>query len=281
MLGVLVSLVSRRCGRTASFRKCVVMLVCVLGFYLLLSATLSKKSYKVYRGQPPVLPTISKPGLSVLLPQSLPLAPGRGSEHSANLSIYGNMGYVSEEDGVVRTVLPRVLLLYDKESSVVAKGIRVLLESHRIPFDAHLLNPNLPPLPLEVSRPKGEQARVGRYCLIVCADMAFLYDSTRRHLHHYISYSIQFNVTLISLVSPESTANTYADFTLTSIDASNIKMVHLNPLRDFYYLKAEEEWVGDVPTNSSWTTLIPADSALIHHWRFWQTSSTATTYHMT
>ena len=175
-----------RLFKRKAFRGYVVAVLCGLGLYLMFTSII-KSSDVNYHPQPRVL-----------------LSPSRKYAVSELAMLQNSLSQLSwERTGVSsdamrnesRTVLPRILLLYDKQSTMVAKSIATLFQSHRIPHDAHLYNENGPHELTDQS-----DGTVGRYCLIVCADVASLYGSwSSMHRQHYLNYARLFNVSVVHL----------------------------------------------------------------------------------
>ena len=225
----------------ATFRKCVLLMLCGSGIYLLFTTALHNtlRFRQVYQQhQEDILLPTSRQQLQVVSSVSTKgvefghHGDERGSPHSVSVS-------------------PRVLVLYDKISMAVAKQIQAILQSHRVPHDMHTYDN--PSFDLTTSDPSTE---VGKYCLVVCAGM---YSQLQR----YQDYARRFNVTIISFASADaSTSKLHAMgvVKVKDVAVSDITGVKLNPSREFYYLKTGE-WLTDVRDANRWATFVPADSA--------------------
>jgi len=140
----------------------------------------------------------------------------------------------------------KVLLIYDKNSSSIAKEIRTLLQSHRIPHDLYLYNKQYL-LPLE-SEGKA------RYCAIVVVDILSLYRNwSDLHRQHLFQHSKRFDVTLIHFVNLLNTSDS-REFKIPNLVfwlAEDVDLVgiDLNKEVDFYYLKTEET-ITPLPSNT-------------------------------
>lgn len=237
--------------------------VCVMGLYLVLSPLMKSGDVreKTPRSQSGVLLPVGKQRLSKWVSLSL----SKNSTPvwsrpvpSLNVQPSGTEGKGVEMNGTLR-VLPRVLLLYDHDSDSVAKGIGILLQSHRIPFDAHQYNEEV--IVRLVTYHAG--GLTGKYCLIICADVASLYGvwSDNHHLH-YTQYASTFNVTMLHLAPLESQlyAMELNIFNLLSVRSEEVYGVMLNTSRQFYYLKTGE-WFTDIREKDKWTMFAFADLA--------------------
>lgn len=236
----LAALAVRLCRGKASFRKCGVSCLCLLGLYLVVSTTIKSNSgYSEQHG-----------GL-VAFPQQLAALAG---------SVYHN-----GREKVFSTSVssPRVLLLYDRASSLASKGIRSVLESQRIPFDAHLHNENvIVHLERVIEQEDGGGASiVGVYCLIICADAVSLHWRwSRPLLDRYLSYSKRYNVTIVNFAWSDSPTHwrQIRDWSILSIPAKSVLGVRLNPSRKFFYLR-NDEWftnMDHITRNGSWTGFV-------------------------
>lgn len=148
-------------------------------------------------------------------------------------------------------VSPRVLLLFDRNSTTGAKEISILLQSHRIPYDLHLMKTGVT---LQLIEKRLGDNVLGKYCLIICASIGL----TDRNLSqdHFLAYSLMFNVTIMSIAASGVTPLSPGTSALrpVNIKPSNVQGVLLNPSKQFYYLKTRE-WFTDLGglTSSSWT----------------------------
>ena len=148
-------------------------------------------------------------------------------------------------------VSPRVLLLYDKDSISGAKEINILLQSHRIPYDPHLIRTGVT---LQLMEERLGEHVVGKYCVIICAGIGLLRRNITRD--QFLAYSIMFNVTIMSISASGVTPlfpETY-DLHPITIKPYNVQGVLLNSSKKFYYLKTGE-WFTELDdlTSSSWT----------------------------
>ncbi len=241
-----------RVCRGHAMRRCVIILLCASGIYLLFSTALDSLTThrKVYSQEHGPLST-TKQELHVVAKHPVVIA-----------SIYASSedeGVESDHHGDVRgtphSVSPHVLLLYgDKASVDVVKRISALLQSHRVPHDAHSHSDST--FDLLTSEPvKRDGQVVGKYCLIVCAGLF-------SNLQRFRDYSEKFNVTVVSFASMPVGVDKLGVgvVTVVGVSPNNITGVRLNPSKDFYYLK-NEEWITDFHDNiSRWSTFLLADS---------------------
>ena len=238
--------------------------VCVMGLYLVLSPLLKNGDVgeTTHHGQSGVVLPVVRHQLSnwvSLWPNesSAPLSLSRPVT-SLNMQPSGSKRGHIEVNGTLR-VSSRVLLLYDDGSNSVAKEIGILLQSHRIPFDAHPYNEDVT-VRLVTSQSDG---LMGKYCLIICADVASLYGAwSETHRQHYLYYASTFNITMIHLAPSggQIYARELSFFSPWSVHSGDVYGVMLNVSRPFYYLKTGE-WFTDIRENDSWTAFIFADSA--------------------
>jgi hypothetical protein len=99
----------------------------------------------------------------------------------------------------IKGLLPRILLIYDNFSIDSAKRVKVLLQTQRIDFDLYSTSKNRSPPPLSKLSTETDEV-VGRYALILCADIGVLFNrvgQAERHL--FYDYSRAFNVSIIAV----------------------------------------------------------------------------------
>ena len=264
MLREVVDLVARFgnrwCPGRSNFRRVVIWSLLLCGVYLVLSTTInSPNPRRLYQTGEVLLHSAHDLSSLYNAPHTSVLSYNRSIFSKA--PVYSNLTVTDTLHGnnVKRwSVSRRVLLISDRLSLTYSKEIRVLLQSHRIPYDVHLLNLNQT-LILVNSYPFNG-GLVGRYCLIICTDMPLLQQHW--NLTYLINYSRNFAVPIISFTRPSKSSNVTKTkhYTLVTVAGNMVKGLHLNSSRDFYYLKSKE-WFTDVPINSRWVTYIPADSA--------------------
>ena len=155
----------------------------------------------------------------------------------------------------------QILLLSDKSSQSTLKVIKVILQTHRIPYIIHFYSRNSKHQLEEIRMEAGVSRLVGRYCLIICTDMVHLYKNLERSLLlQYLHYAKSYNVTLINFIS-ENTKTTLEDIFATHVLTKDIQGVLLNSSKNFYYLKTDE-MVTSIPPNTQWTAIDFAHSKL-------------------
>lgn len=262
----LAAVVASVCRRRA-FKRYVLCLLIALGLYVVVNAMLKTTTQQHSRVLVPAARGHGRQSASLMHSRSgVSRGQGQGRAHSIQLTRNDTL-----------SVSPHVLLLYDSQNAVVAKGMTTLLQSHRIPYDVHLYNEAvLPPL-LVMSQsdraylrtPQSEQyleppqSPVGKYCLVVCADVAAFYgDWSERHRQHYLNYVKRFNVTLIHLAPSGGSLYSMEDSHVRPllVQAVDVRGVKLNASRQFYYLKSDE-WFTEITEADSFTAFL-ADSAL-------------------
>ena len=240
----LVAMMGRKCKDSSRFRRIVITSVLLFGVYVLLSASLGHKRY-----------------LRDTITYHINLTP----------SVYFHKGiYVTKEAIPTKRerkpVSPRVLLLYSKPSVSTAKEIRVLLQSHRILYDMYSFNSTTQGV--SFVRPSGTKgAVVGRYSIIILADAPTLYNVwSLLHIQQFLNYSREFNVTLlyffpptqdhahVSMITIDHAHSPTTNFSTSNFNTSSIKGIHLNPSKDFYYLKTDEE-IKPIPNNTLWNVI--------------------------
>lgn len=244
-------LMVRLCRRRGAFRRSAVCLLCVLGAYCLLSVALrSEKGITVYQHLAPL-----EDGHSSMRPQGVGEPKAPLSMVTSRLPAEATAPRFADTQPSVR-VDTRVLLVYDKESTKVAKAIRIILQSHRVEHTFFFQGESS--LPQLVST---EDGVVAKYSLVICADMAFLHGKWPRPVReHYINYTRNFKISIIHFTLPQSLGE-LTDFTTVNITANETVGVSLNQSRQFYYLKTGE-WFTDIRWNGSWVGFIPAESAV-------------------
>ena len=99
----------------------------------------------------------------------------------------------------IRGVLPRVLLVYDNFSVDSARKIKIFLQAQRIDLDLFSISKNRTPPPLSKLSIDTDEV-IGRYALILCADVGFLlHRMTEVERRPFFSYSRAFNVSIIAV----------------------------------------------------------------------------------
>lgn len=148
-------------------------------------------------------------------------------------------------------VSPRVLLLYHRNSTNGAREISTLLQSHRIPYDPHLMRTGGT---LQLMEERLGENVLGKYCLIICASIGLLESNITQG--HVLAYSAMFNVTIMSIAASGVTPSSHkaSHFHTVNIKSYNLQGVLLNPSKQFYYLKTGE-WFTALGgfTSPSWT----------------------------
>ncbi len=133
-----------------------------------------------------------------------------------------------------------------------------------MPLNTYLHNPNRTLTLVTEEEGRRRRRRVGRYCLIICADTAYMrHSSSSGHLDLYRDYAREFNVTFIRLLSPFETSETdrFDKLSLASVGGADVRGLRLNPSKEFYYLKSGEWMEGNFTNNSRWMAFKYVDSA--------------------
>ena len=240
----------RLCRGRGIFRRYAVSCVCVLGLYLLSSIII--KTDLVYHQYHPAVS--NHPSVTPVVERVV--------EPYFRATVINNHALEHNSAPHTSNILPRrrindrVLVVYDAASASIAKSIRILLQSHRIPHDVYLHH-NTSVLSLS------EEESVGKYSLLIFADASFLHGKwPSTFVENYLHYLRSFEVTVIHFASPHNLGhftetNQFSIFNISTNDVTGIK---LNASRSFYYLK-NAEWFTDVVRNDSWVGFVPAESA--------------------
>ena len=174
----------------------------------------------------------------------------------------------------IRGVLPRVLLIYDNFSIDSAKRMKVFLQSQRIDFDLFSTTKNRTPPPLSKFSSETDEV-IGRYALILCADIGFLLQRLAQNVRQiFFEYSRAFNVTIISV------KRTAFDHLRSSAEANfTFGSHHFYPVRSWHmsHMKVDHKrhWlftkggvaVTDIPKSAHWQVLLsqPIKSQMSNH----------------
>ena len=168
---------------------------------------------------------------------------------------------------LVKGLLSRVLLIYDNFSVDSAKRLKVFLQTQRIDFDLYSTSKNRKPPPLSKLSTETDEV-VGRYALILCADVGVLFNrvgQAERHL--FYDYSRAFNVSIIAvkrtafdiLRGYTEAKFTYGKYLISPVRSGSINHVKVDDRRQWLFTKGGIT-VTSIPKSAHWQVFLTIES---------------------
>ena len=167
----------------------------------------------------------------------------------------------------IKGLLPRVLLIYDNFSIDSAKQVKVFLQTQRIDFDLYSTSKNRAPPPLSKLSTETDEV-VGRYALILCADIGVLFNrvgQAERHL--FYDYSRSFNVSIIAvkrttfdiLKGYTESKFSYGKYLILPVRSGSMNNIKVDDKRQWLFTKGGVT-VTDIPKSAHWQVFLTIES---------------------
>ena len=172
----------------------------------------------------------------------------------------------------IKGLLSRVLVIYDNFSVDSAKGLKVFLQTQRIDFDLYSTSSNKVPPPLSKLSTETDEV-IGRYALILCADIGILFNrvgEAERHL--FYDYSRAFNVSIIAVKRTafdvqrgytEAKFN-YGKYLIFPVRSGSMNHVKVDDRRQWLFTKSGVT-VTNIPRSAHWQVFLTIESQNVNN----------------
>ena len=171
----------------------------------------------------------------------------------------------------IKGLLPRVLLIYNNFSIDSAKRVKVFLQTQRIDFDVYSTSKNRTPPPLSKLSTETDEV-IGRYALILCADIGVLFNRVGQAGHLFYEYSHAFNVSIIAV---ERTAVDvlrgyaesrfkYGKYLILPVRSGSIVHVMVDDKRQWLFTKGGVT-VTSIPRSAHWQVFLTIESQNVNN----------------